>query len=111
MENTDPSIFSVHDKANFSEIQTSEVSVGNTNTVEEKKSKIETKKQEIIENQETNIDGINNIERNHEEIGIGFGIGEFRKTGLAIPNQTLENQGKGELPKALPLELSDSENM
>ena len=50
MENTDPSIFSVHGKANFSEIQTSEVSMGNPNTVEEKKSKFETKKQEIIEN-------------------------------------------------------------
>ena len=69
MENSDPSIFSVHGKAIFSGNLTSEVSMGNPNTAEEKKSKIETEKQEIKENQEINVENINNIEQNPEEIG------------------------------------------
>ena len=100
--------FSVHGKANFSEIQTSEVSMGNPNTAEEKKSKIETKKQEIKENQEINGENINNIEQNPEEIGTGIEIGEFEKNGLATSNQIVKNQGKVELANIFPLELSIS---
>ena len=47
MEIKDSSIFSDHGKAIFSGSQTSEVSMGNPDTAEEKKSQIETKKQEI----------------------------------------------------------------
>ena len=86
MENKDSSIFSGHGKAIFSEIYTSEVTMGNPNTEDEKKSKIETRKQEIKEDQEINIESSNNIEQNPEEIGTGIGIGELGKTGLATSN-------------------------
>ena len=51
MEITDPSIFSVHGKAIFSENSTSEVPMRDLNTAQEKKSTIETRKQESKENQ------------------------------------------------------------
>ena len=89
MEITDPSNFSVHGKAIFSENPTSEVPMGDPNTASEKKSKIETRKQESKENQEINIESISNIERNPEEIGIGREIGEVEKFGLASSNQSL----------------------
>ena len=110
MENKDTSNFSVHGKANFSEIQTSEVSMGNPNTAEEKKSTIETKKQEIIENQEVNMKCNSNIELNLVGNGIGGEIGEIGKNEAIISTQELEIQGKGELSKALPMEPIEGGN-
>ena len=96
MENSDPSIFSVHGKAIFSGSLTSEVSTGNPNTQKKKNQKFETEKQEIKENQEINVESINNIEQNPEEIGTGIGIGEFDKNGLATSWKTKE---KGKYPR------------
>ena len=105
MEEKDTSNFSGLGKTFFSEIVSSEVAMRNLNTEEEKKSKIEAENQEIKENQEINVEGINNIEQNPEEIGTGIEIGEFEKNGLATSNQTEKNQGKEELSNAFPLEL------
>ena len=108
MEEKDTSNFSGLGKTFFSEIVSSEVAMRNLNTEEEKKSKIEAENQEIKENQEINVEGINNIEQNPEEIGARIEIGEFGKNGLATSNQTVKNQGKEELSNVFPLELSIS---
>ena len=111
MEEKDTSNFSGLGKTFFSEIVSSEVAMRNLNAEEEKKSKIEAENQEIKENQEINVEGINNIEQNPEEIGARIEIGEFEKNGLATSNQTAENQKKREIIKAFPLESNDSESM
>ena len=54
MENKDSSIFSGHGKAIFSQIHASEVTTGNPNTEDEKKSKVEIKNQEENGNEEKN---------------------------------------------------------
>jgi hypothetical protein len=108
MENKDSSIFSDHGKAIFSGNQTSEVSMGNPNTAEEKKSQIETKKQEIKENQEVNMKCNSNIEPNLVGNGIGGEIGEIGKNEAIVSTQEMEIQGNGETLKDVPLQLNES---
>ena len=92
MEEKDSSNFSGLGKAFFSEIVSSEAAMRNLNTEEEKKSKIETRNQEIKEDQEINIESSNNIEQNPEEIGTGIGIGDL-KSIIGKPRKRGINQG------------------
>ena len=69
--------------------------MGNPNTVEEKKSKIETKKQEIKESPEENVESNNNIYQNSEEIGIGGEIGESGKLVLRFQIRHWKTKEKG----------------
>jgi hypothetical protein len=99
MEIKDSSIFSDHGKAIFSRSQTSEVSMGNPDTAEEKKSQIETKKQEIKENQEVNMNCNSNIEPNLVGNGIVGEIGESGKIQIVNENSGWGNLGNSKIIK------------
>ena len=96
MENKDPSIFSGHGKAIFSEIHTSEVTMGNPNTEDEKKSKIENENQEIKRNQENNGEINIRSESNSLECEIGLGIVGDGKIGMKIAIQEIKNLETGQ---------------
>ena len=90
MENKDLSMFSVHGKAIFSESLTSEASMGNPNTAEEKKSKIEQENQENKSNQRKM--GLNNSDPESNPLGMTTGLdtGDVRKIQLEEDPLTLE---------------------
>ena len=90
MENKDSSIFSGHGKAIFSEIYTSEVTMGKPNTDDEKKSTIEQENQEIEGNQRKIELNNLNPEVNPLGIKIGVDIGEVGKIQLGTDSLALE---------------------
>ena len=91
MENKDSSIFSGPGNAIFSEINTSEVPMGNPNTEDEKKSTIEQENQEIKRNQSKMGSNILNSELNPLEKKNEFGIGDVGKIQLEKIPSALEN--------------------
>ena len=91
------------------EIHASEVTTGNPNTEDEKKSKVEIKKQEIKANQELNMNCNSNIEPNLVGNGIVGEIGEIGKNEAIISNQELESTATNQLWNSLGI-LQESQN-